>query len=76
MESPLMMLYHLSRPIKPGCFPSCFPQDATFAEAGVPWEIMGLYMSHETTPGWLGYIGDYTTQFYIGIIMHHCKDPY
>ena len=31
--------------------------------------------SHEKKPGWLGYIGDYTTQLY-GDNNNHCKDPY
>ena len=34
-------------------------------------------VSNEKDLGWLGYIGDYTTQLrYIGIIMNHYKDPY
>ena len=33
-------------------------------------------VSNETNPGCLGYIGDYTTQLYIGIIISHFKDPY
>ena len=24
----------------------------------------------------LGYIGDYPTLFFVGIIINHCKDPY
>ena len=31
--------------------------------------IFGIYMSHEKY--WLGYIGDYTTQLYIEIIINH-----
>ncbi len=26
-------------------------------------------------PGWLRYVGDYTTQL-CGIVINHCKDPY
>ena len=33
-----------------------------------------FHMSNEKNPGWLGYIGDYTTQ--LGIIINHYKDPY
>ena len=32
-------------------------------------------MSHEKYPGWLDYIGDYTTQLY-KIIISQYKDPY
>ena len=32
-------------------------------------------MSNEQNLGWLGYIGDYTTQLY-RIIINHYKDPY
>ena len=32
-------------------------------------------MSNEKNPGWLGYVGDYTTQVYT-IIVNHYKDPY
>ena len=32
--------------------------DAAFVSRG------DFYMSHEKNPGWLGYIGDYTTQLY------------
>ena len=35
-----------------------------------------LYMSHEKKPGWLGYIGGEILPSYIGIIIHHYKDPY
>ena len=28
------------------------------------WLFWGFHMSHEKNPGWLGYIGDYTTQLY------------
>ena len=31
--------------------------------------------NEKRAPGWLGYIGDYTTQF-VGNIIHHYKDPY
>ena len=33
-------------------------------------------MSSKKNPGWLGYIGDYTTHLYIGIISNPYKDPY
>ena len=33
-------------------------------------------MSNEKEPGWLGYIGDYTTQLYRDYFINHCKDPY
>ena len=32
-------------------------------------------MSNEKEPGWLGYIGDYTTPIFMGIIIPHYKDP-
>ncbi len=35
----------------------------------------GIHLSHEKNPGWLGFIGDYTTS-YMGIIINHYKDPY
>ena len=36
-----------------------------------------LQMSNEKNPGWLGYIGDYTTQLYRDCnIINHYKDPY
>ncbi len=28
---------------------------------------MKIYLSQEENPGWLGYIGDYTTQLYKGL---------
>ena len=28
------------------------------------WFLLRNQMSHEKNPGWLGYIGDYTTQLY------------
>ena len=28
------------------------------------YEMGDIHMSHEKNPGWLGYIGDYTTQIY------------
>ncbi len=35
-------------------------------------------MSNEKNPGWLGFIGGYTTHIYIyiGILISHYKDPY
>ena len=33
-------------------------------------------LSNETIPGWLGYIGDYTTQVYRDYFINHYKDPY
>ena len=36
-----------------------------------------MHLSNKRKPGWLGYIGDHTTQLYIiGIIISHYKDPY
>ena len=42
---------------------------------GSDLESLSGEVSHEKSPGWLGYIGDYTTS-YIGIIINHYKDPY
>ena len=33
-------------------------------------------VSNEKNPGWLGYIGDYTTQLYRDYFINHYKDPY
>ena len=40
---------------------------------GLPPEF--CHVSHEKYSGWLGYIGDYTTQLYRDLINHD-KDPY
>ena len=28
------------------------------------WHGQGIFLSNENYPGWLGYVGDYTTQLY------------
>ena len=33
-------------------------------------------VSSEKKPGWLFYIGDYTTQLYRDYFINHYKDPY
>ena len=33
-------------------------------------------LSHEKNLGWLGYIGDYTTQLYRDYDINHYHDPY
>ena len=37
---------------------------------------IGKQWSNEKNPGWLGYIGDYTTQLYRDYFINHYKDPY
>ena len=33
-------------------------------------------LGHENKTGWLGYMGDYTTQLYRDYFINHYKDPY
>ena len=40
------------------------------------WLVMIPRLSHEQSPGWLGYIGDELLPSNIGIIINHYKDPY
>ena len=51
------------------------PKDSGTSFGGFPVSYM-IYMSHEKNPGWLDYIGDYTTQLYRDYFINHCKDPY
>ena len=34
------------------------------------------HLSSDQNPGYLLYIGDYTTQFYVEILKNHSKDLY
>ena len=36
---------------------------------------LGPILSNEKNLGWLGYIGDYTTQLYRDYFINHYKDP-
>ena len=37
--------------------------------------VNGQHLSDEKNPGWLGYVGDYTTQFYREYDKHFIRIP-
>jgi len=41
-----------------------------------PVSARKIHMCHEENPGWLRYIGDYTTQFFRGYNKPLLVDPY
>ena len=66
----------------------CLPFQALQDLGAIHWQLNQLrlvtspplYMknqlSHEKYPGWLAYIGDYTTQLYRDYFINDYKDPY